>query len=393
MKYDFDEIINRRNSRSSKWDNVGVRIGNPQALPMWAADMDFKCPQPVIDAVIERAQHGIYGYPFIDKDFSTAIKNWVKKRHGWAIENDWVLFSPGINPALNAIVQTFTAVDDEVILLSPGYRRFQDVTIINGRKVIKSVLKLGKTQYEIDFMDIEAKVKRKKARLMFLCNPHNPIGRVFNLAELTRIARICIENNIIIVSDEAHSDLIFSGYRHIPIASISKQVADITITAMSPSKAFNISGLRISSIVISNNNMKRAMENHFDKNRTSIVSLFGLPAYITAYCNNECESYLKQLILYIQKNINFVDGYFKENISKIRLIKPEGTYLAWLDCRRLGMTKDELDDFFINKSQVALRSGHWFGDEGIGFMRLNLACPRAIIEQALHQIYQQYINL
>jgi cystathionine beta-lyase len=391
MKYDFDEIIDRRNTASSKWDNVGARVGNAKALPMWVADTDFKCPQPVIEAVIKRVEHGIYGYPFRDGQFAKVTKDWLWKRHGWNIAENWVTFSPGVVPSLNTIVQAVTLPGDEVIIQRPVYYPFSQAIADNERVISSNSLKLRDGHYEIDFEDLERRAQSKKAKLMILCNPHNPVCRVYTKEELLKIGEICLKNNVLLVSDEIHSDIVYQSYKHVPVASLSKEIANITFTAVAPSKTFNIAGLRASALVVSNQERMKVLEKQFGKNRSSILSVFGLTAYIAAY--SQCEDYLEQMLPYLQNNIDYLDKFLKEQMPKIKLIKPEGTYLLWLDCRELDLTKEELDDFFINKSLVAVDKGYWFGDEGEGFMRINVACPLTTVKQALEQLYGQYTKL
>jgi cystathionine beta-lyase len=391
MKYDFDEVIDRRNTDCSKWDNVGPRVGNAKALPMWVADLDFRCPQPVIDAVIKRAEHGIFGYPFRDGRFAKVTKEWLQKRHGWEIEESWVTFAPGVVPSLNTIVQAFTLPGDEVIIQRPVYYPFSHAIADNGRVISSNALVLKNGHYEIDFEDLERRAKSNKAKLMILCNPHNPVGRVYTKEELLKIGEICLRNNVLLVSDEIHSDIVYDGFKHTPIASLSREIANNTITAIAPSKTFNTAGLRASAIIVSNKDLLKTLETQFDKNRIAILSVFGLTAYIAAY--SQCEDYLEAMLPYLQKNVEYLDGFLKEKMPKVKLIKPEGTYLLWLDCRGLGLTTEALDDFFINKALVAADKGYWFGPEGEGFMRINVACPRSIVRQAMEQLYAQYKKL
>ncbi len=391
MKYNFDEVIDRRNTGSSKWDNVGARVGNAAALPMWVADSDFRCPRPVIDAIIQRAEHGIYGYPFRDGKFAEVTKEWLYKRHGWNIETNWVTFSPGVVPSLNTIVQAFTLPGDEVIVQRPVYYPFFHAITDNGRTISSNTLLLKDGHYEIDFEDLEQRAKSQKAKLMILCNPHNPVGRVYTQEELRKIGTICLENGVLLAADEIHSDIVYQGYRHTPMASLGADIANITITAIAPSKTFNTAGLRASAIIVSNKELLKTLEAQFGKNRTSILSVFGLTAYVAAY--TQCKDYLEQMIPYLWNNIEYLNAFLVEKMPKIKLVKPEGTYLLWLDCRELGITKEELDDFFIHKALVAVDRGYWFGDEGEGFMRINIACPLSIVKQALEQLHAKYLDL
>jgi cystathionine beta-lyase len=391
MKYNFDEVIDRTHTESSKWNNVGPRVGNAKALPMWVADSDFRCPQSVIDAVIKRAEHGIFGYPFRDNRFAKVTKDWLQKRHGWEIKESWVTFSPGVVPSLNTVVQAFTSPGDEVLVQQPVYYPFFHAIVDNGRVISSNSLILKDGHYEVDFADLELRAQSKRAKLMILCNPHNPVSRVYTQDELLRIGEICLKNKVLLISDEIHSDIVYEGFKYTPVASLSKEIANNTITAIAPSKTFNTAGMRASAIIVSNKDLLQTLETQFGKNRTAILSVFGLTAYIAAY--SQCEDYLEAMLPYLQKNVEYLDGYLKEKMPKIKLIKPEGTYLLWLDCRELGLTKEALDDFFINKALVAVDKGYWFGPEGEGFMRINVACPRSIVRQAMEQLNVQYQKL
>lgn len=391
MTYNFDEIIERKGTISSKWDDVGPRVGNPDALPMWVADMDFRCPQPVIDAMIRRAESGVYGYPYLTPKFHEVTKAWVKRRHGWEIEKDWVIFASSIIPALFSAVQAFTEPGDKVILQRPVYYPFTYAIENNGREVSCNALIEDGDGYRVDYEDLERRCADPKAKLLLLCNPHNPICKVYTPEELRRIGEICKKHNVIIVADEIHSDFIFSGYKHTPLASLSPELADITITALAPSKTFNLAGMRAACLIIKNPELRKTMSKKFADNRSALIPTFGLDAYIAAYESGD--EYVDQLVPYIEANAKYLDSYLKEHMPKIKLRHPQGTYLMWLDCRELGLSDDELDNFFIFKAAVALDRGHWFGPEGAGFMRMNIACPRATVTEALRRIQAEYDKL
>ncbi len=391
MNYNFDEVINRKGTFSSKWDNVGARVGNPDALPMWVADSDFRCPQPVLSALTKHLDHGILGYTYLVPEFAKATQNWVFSRHGWKIETSWVSSSSGIVPVLNTMVQTFTEPGDEVIIQQPVYYPFVNAIVDNNRVVSSNSLQLENGRYEIDFDDLVRRARNPKAKLMILCNPHNPVGRVFTKDELKRMGEICIENHVILLSDEIHSDLVFPGHKHIPLASISPEISANTVTTIAPSKTFNMAGLRTSGVIISNDEIAKKLNAQFNKNKTVGLGILGLIGYIAAY--NECADYADQLVEYLYSNVDYLGGFLKTKMPKIKLIRPEGTYLMWLDCRELGMNNKELDDFVIQKCRVAVDSGYWFGCEGNGFMRMNIACPNVTLRQGLEQIYSEYIKL
>lgn len=388
MKYNFDEVINRKNTQSSKWDNVGARVGNSEALPMWVADTDFRCPQPVVNAVKARAEHMIYGYPYTVQEFKDSTINWIRKRHGWEIKPDWIVFATGIVPVFNTMIQAFTEVGDEVIIQRPVYHPFGFSIVDNDRVISDNSLIYENGQYRIDFDDLERRAANPKAKLMILCNPHNPVGRVWMKEDLVKISEICLRYNVILISDEIHSDLIFFGNKHIPVASLDEKYAMNTVSCYAPSKTFNIAGLRGSGIVVPNPKLRKGLEEQFKKNRSIQQNVFALPAYIAAY--NECEDYLEQLITYLENNVDFLEHFLKTKMPKIKLVKPEGTYLMWLDCCEMGLSGDALADFFINKCLVAINRGDGFGPEGANFVRLNIGCPQATLAQGLCQILEQY---
>jgi cystathionine beta-lyase len=388
MKYNFDEIINRKQTYSSKWDNVGARIGNPDAIPMWVADMDFRAPEPVIEALKKRAEHGVFGYPYLPMAFREATQRWLRDRHGWTIACEDVIFCSGIVPALYNIVQALTAPGDKILIQRPVYYPFTNAIEDNGRVVNSSALILREGKYEIDFDDFEAHAADPDTHLMILCNPHNPVGRVFTRDELSRIAHICLRHNVTILSDEVHSDFVFPGHRHVPTASLSPEIADITITAVAPSKTFNLAGLRSAALISANKELRMKLDRVLNDNRSASLTAFGLDAYIAAYTSGD--EYIDQLLVYLGETVGYLDGYLKEHMPKIKLIQPEGTYLMWLDCRQLGLDDAALDHFFVQEAAVAVDKGHWFGSEGSGFMRLNIACPRATVTQALTQLQKVY---
>jgi cystathionine beta-lyase len=390
MHYDFDEVIDRRHTQSSKWDNVGARVGNKDALPMWVADTDFRCPQPVVDAVKARMEHTIYGYPFVVPEFKQATINWIERRHGWRLEAEWIVFATGIVPVLNTMVQAFTEPGDEVIIQRPVYHPFGFAISDNNRVISDNSLVYRDGEYTIDFMDLERRAASPKAKLMILCNPHNPIGRAWTKEELFRIADICLNNEVIVVCDEIHSDLMLFGARHVPLASIDAKYAMNAVTCYAPSKTFNTAGLRGSGIVVPNPAIRNALEAQFKKNRSIQQNIFAVPAYVAAY--TQCDDYLEQLLVYLEGNVEFLDGFLKKNMPRIKLVKPEATYLMWLDCMALGINGSELADFFINQSLVAVSRGDGFGPEGADFVRLNIGCPRATLVRGLEQIQRQYIR-
>ncbi len=388
MQYNFDEIINRRHTQSSKWDNVGARVGNSDALPMWVADTDFRCPQPVVDVVKARAEHAVYGYPFVVPEFRTATTNWVKKRHGWEIDPNWVVFATGIVPVFNTMVQAFTRPGDEVIIQRPVYHPFGYAIEDNDRVISDNSLIYRDGRYTVDFEDLERRAANSKAKLFFLCNPHNPVGRVWTGEELRKMAEICLKHQIIMISDEIHSDLVLFGHRHIPISSLDERYQMNTVTCYAPSKTFNIAGLRGSGIVVPNPEIRKKLEAQFKRNRSIQQNVFAVPAYVAAY--EECEDYLEQLLPYLEDNATYLEQFLKSHMPKIKLVAPEATYLMWLDCSETGLSGDALAHFFVQESKVAVSRGDGFGPQGADFVRLNIGCPRTTLEEGLQQILEQY---
>jgi len=358
---------------------------------MWVADTDFRCPQPVVDAIKKRMDHMIYGYPYVVPEFKQVTIDWIGRRHGWMLNPDWIVFATGIVPVFNTMVQAFTEPGDEVIIQGPVYHPFGFAVVDNDRVISNNSLIYQDGRYSIDFDDLERRAKNPETKLLFLCNPHNPVGRVWNREELSRIAEICVTHDVIMISDEIHSDLMLFGSRHVPIASLDSRYAMNTVTCYAPSKTFNTAGLRGSSIVIPNPEIRKGLEVQFKKNRSIQQNVFAVPAYVAAY--TECDDYLEHLLAYLEGNVRFLDEYLREKMPKIRLVRPEATYLMWLDCTELGIAGDELADFFINKSLVAVSRGDGFGLEGVRFIRLNIGCPRSTLKRALEQIHSQYVLL
>lgn len=388
MKYDFNQMIDRRHTQSSKWDNVGKRIGNPEALPMWVADMDFPCPAPLVEAVKKRAEHAVYGYSFITPDFYDATAEWMERQHGWKIEKDWVTFATGIVPIMNTMIQEYTDEGDEVIIQQPVYHPFGHAIRDNKRVISNNCLIYRNGRYEMDFEDLKRRAESSRAKLMILCSPHNPVGRVWGEEELRRVGDICAENGVVLVVDEIHSDLIFTGNRHISLAALDTRYAMNSVTCIAPSKTFNCAGIRCSGLITPNPEIRRRLESRFQRNRSIQQNIFAIPAYVAAF--RECDDYLEQLLPYLEGNVDFLDQYLKKYLPKIHLVKPEGTYLMWLDCSELELTPDELADFFINDCLVAVSRGDGFGEAGGQFVRLNIGCPRKTLERALTQIREQY---
>lgn len=383
MKHDFNKIIKRRGTDCFKWDLAPVIFKNNDILPMWVADMDFKSPPEVIAALKRRCAHGIYGYGARPESYYDSFINWAKKRYDFNVGKEEIIFSPGIVPALSLCVAAFTLAGDRVIIQPPVYPPFSGVVKDHGRKVLENNLKLIDGRYEIDFNDLEAKAKGG-AKMMFLCAPHNPAGRVWSQNELERVIGICLKYNILLVSDEIHADIVYNGSRHICPASLSKKAAGNIITLMSPSKTFNITGLSISSAVISNKKLREAFNLQIEKLHIGLTNIFGITAFESAY--NFGEPWLESLLIYLESNRDYAIDYITRKIPSIAVIKPEATFLLWLNFKKLKMKQDKLNEFIINKARLGLNDGASFGKAGTGFMRLNFACPRAILTEGLKRL-------
>ncbi|KZE72081.1 cystathionine beta-lyase [Paenibacillus jamilae] len=383
--YNFDEIIDRKRTDSIKWSKKHLKenFNAEDSFPMWIADMDFKTAQPIIDALIRRAEHGIYGYGYKSDEFMAAAVNWQKKRNGWDIEKEWILFTPGIIPALNFIVETFCNKGDKVIIQSPVYYPFLNIITNNGCQIANNSLIYEQGEYKINFEELEAIAQDSKTKMIFLCSPHNPVGRVWTEKELTRLGEICIRNNVLVVSDEIHSDLIFKPNHHTPFGKISEEFRMNSIVCTSPSKTFNLAGLQLSNIIVPNERLRNKL-NHKLTTIDIDPGSFATVAQIAAY--NDGEEWIEQLLIYLEENLTFIDQFVKERMPKVKLIKPEATYLAWLDFRELGLSDLELQQLMQKKAKIALDDGFIFGAGGELFQRINFACPRSLLQQALESI-------
>jgi cysteine-S-conjugate beta-lyase len=388
MEYNFDQLIDRSNTDCEKWDGLKERFNVEDVISMWVADTDFQSPQPVIDALKQRAEHGVYGYTQRSNSYFESIVNWLEKRHDWKIDKKWISHSPGIIPALTFIITTFTKPGDGVLIQPPVYHHFDRIIKAQDRRVLNNPLKLEDGRYSMDFEDLEKKID-ENVKMLILCNPHNPVGRVWSREELTRLGEICIKNNILVVSDEIHFDLVYKDYKHTPFASISEEFSRHSITCIAPGKTFNVAGLQTSSVIISNDAIREAFNLTMNNFSLGSPNVFGITALEAAYRYGE--EWLEQLMSYLQGNLDFLVKFFAENIPEIKVIQPEGTYLVWLDCRELGFSVDELDRFMLVQARVAMNEGYTFGENGEGFMRMNIGCPRSIVEKSLHQI-QQAVN-
>lgn len=381
--YDFDSLIDRKNTSSVKWDSLGELYGRDDLIPLWVADMDFPTATPITDALRNRVEHNVFGYTFPSDKYYEAVIGWMDRRHNWKVEREWITYTPGVVPALSFCIKAFTEPGDKVIIQSPVYHPFYSAIEGNGREITKNPLKFEDGKYYMDYDDLEKKID-SKTKLLVLCSPHNPVGRVWKEEELKRLADICMRNNILIISDEIHFDIVYSESKHIVFGSISDEIRDNCVVLTAPSKTFNIAGLQVSNVIISNDELRRLYRGELEKYHISSPNIFGGEALIAAY--DESEDWLNELLTYLEGNRNFFINYINENIPKLKAIKPEGTYLMWVDCSDLNMDSHELRDFFVNKCRVALNDGSMFGEEGQNFMRFNIGCPRTLLKEALERI-------
>jgi cysteine-S-conjugate beta-lyase len=392
MKYDFDTVCDRRNTGCAKWGAVKEIFGREDVIPMWVADMDFPTAPPIVEALKTRAAHPFYGYTMPSPSLTSAVVDRMKRRYDWIIEPEWVVFTPGIIPALNVAVRALSRPGDDIILQEPVYYPFFGVVQGSGCRIAHHKLKLSRGRYTMDFTDLEAKFKPEGRRLdhtrikaLILCNPQNPIGRVWSKDELVRLGEIVIKNGAVVVSDEIHCELLYNGYKHTPFASISPEFAQSSIVCMAPSKTFNLPGLEASSIIIPN----KKLRDSFNDVRSGLVhgvNLFGLTAMEAAYRYGD--DWLSQLLDYLQGNLEITMDWFKERIPRIKVIAPQGTYLLWLDCRGLKLDDLALQKFMREQARVGFDDGFMFGEGGSGFQRMNIACPRSLLREALGRIEQ-----
>jgi cysteine-S-conjugate beta-lyase len=391
LQYDFDTICERRNTDCAKWDAVKSIFGREDIIPMWVADMDFPVARPIVEALVKRAKHPCYGYTQPGPGVIEAVVERMKRRYGWQIQPEWIVFTPGVVPALNTAVRALTHPGDEIILQEPVYYPFSPAVTGSGCQVAHNALKLVNERYEMDLDDLERKFHSKagmhavpsRVKAIILCNPHNPVGRLWSREEITRLGELVIRHGATVISDEIHCEILFKGFRHTPFAMISEEFAQNSIVCLSPSKTFSLAGLEVSSIIIPN----KKLRNEFNNLRSGILpgpNLFGYTALEAAYRSGD--DWLDQVLDYLQDNLDFLIDYFAQNIPQIKVIRPQGTYLIWLDCRSLGLDDLALRKFMRESARVGLDDGFLFGEGGSGFQRMNIACPRSILQEALSRI-------
>ena len=389
MKYDFETLVPRKNVGSSKWNlmekyNVDI---DDNIIPFSVADMEFKNAPEVIEGLKKYIDSSIFGYTVATEEYYKAVCSWMKRRHKWEIKKEWITEFPGVVPALYMIIRALTKEDDNVLIMTPVYYPFYKAITLNKRKVINTELKFFDDHYEIDFDDFEKKAKLETTKLLILCNPHNPVGRVWTEDELKKIGRICIDNNVLIISDEIHFDLIMEGFKHTVFANISEEFANNSVICTAPSKTFNLAGLQVSNIIVPN---KRIRDKIFIERALSTgnlgLNLFAYKACELAY--NEGEEWLEELLKVLNKNKKVVEEFIKTNLPEVKVINLEGTYLQWLDFRAIEKDHKALEQFMVTEAKLFLDEGYIFGDEGQGFERINLACPTWILQEALNRLLE-----
>jgi len=381
MKYNFDRVIDRSNSCSIKYEPTWR--GKPaDVLPLWVADMDFASPPCVQKALARRVKHGIYGYSEPDTEYFDVTRKWFEERYNWSPQREWLTITPGVVNALFIAVRSLTEPGDNIVIQQPVYYPFESSIRKTGRQLLVNELVYSDGRYSIDFQDFEEKIKQ--AKMFILCNPHNPVGRVWKTDELTRMGEICLRHGVTVIADEIHQDFVFPGHKHIVFAAMNQDFANITVTSTSPSKTFNLAGLMSANIFISNKDLRLKFKDEYTRAGLSQPGIMGLISCKAAY--KDGAQWLEQLIDYLAGNIAFLRTYLSQHIPKIKLVEPEGTYLAWLDCNALGVPSQKIDETITQKGKLWLSAGQTFGKGGKGFERINLACPRSVLRNALDRL-------
>lgn len=384
MRYDFDKVVERRNTNSTKWDSVAALFGSEDVLPLWVADMDFRIPQPIIDAISERIKHPVFGYTRVSSSTIDAVLERLETKYGWKVSPEAVIVTPGVVPAVNAAVKAYAGEGGAVVVQSPAYPPFWATGPNNKVRTVTNLLRLEGGRYEMDFNALERAFAESGAKAMILCSPHNPVGRVWTREELVKLGEIALKAGAVVISDEIHCELIYKGFKHVPFASISPEFTANSVTCFSPSKTFNIPGMHCSVAIIPDEELRK----RFNEARSGIQ---GSPDFLAVIAMEAAfrygDEWLEQVMDYIEGNLEFLLKYMEERIPAIKPIRPEGTYLVWLDCRGLGIDDPkELQRFFSEKAKVGMNAGYTFGPGGEGFMRMNIACARSILEEALKRI-------
>lgn len=380
MKYNFDEITKRSGSNSYKWDTAT----DNDVLPMWVADMDFRTAPVIVDALAKRVQHGIFGYTKVPQAYYEATISWFKRRHEFSIRKEWILFTSGVVPALSAVIKALTVPGDKVLVQTPVYNCFFSSIRNDECEMVASKLLYKNNVYSIDFDDFEDKAADPKVKLMLLCNPHNPVGRVWTKEELTTIGEICLRNNVIVVSDEIHCDLVYDGHTHIPFASVSDEFLQNSVTCIAPSKTFNLAGIQVANIIAADGEIKKRIDKALNVNEVCEINCFAVEALIAAY--NEGDDWLDELKIYLYDNYRLLSNFFQKYLPNMPVLPLEATYLVWVDCSVLGVTSKEIVDKLLTKEKLWLNEGTMYGEAGEGFIRINIATQRDRLINGLEKI-------
>lgn len=385
---DFSVVQNRSHSASEKWDKAGMlqHFGRDDLLPFWVADMEFQTPPAVRDALVQRAKSGVYGYEIKRSDLSDAITGWFSKRHQWEIDPATLSYSQGIMNALTLLINLHTEQGDGIIIQPPVFFEFRIAITQNRRKVVRNPLMKVGQHYQMDFDDLAQKAADPRTKILILCNPHNPVGRVWTADELNRLGDICARHNVLVVADEIHADLVYSGHQYTPFSSLSDDIAQRTFSCLSPAKTFNIASSTDSAVVIANDDYRAQFQKITDRYFLDRSNAFAAVAMQAAYQTGE--AWLDELLVYLQENLAFLRRYLKENIPQVQLIEPEGTFLVWLDFSDLDLEVKSLERFLADEARLALNAGYWFGRQGAGYARMTIACPRQMLEEGLSRLAQ-----
>ncbi len=390
VKYDFDTIISRYGTNCLKYDST-ARFGMPQdILPLWVADMDFRTSSAIVERLKRSAEYGIFGYPDAGEEYDRAVTDWFLRRFSWKAKPEWIIKTPGVVFALSVCIRAYTDPGDAVMIQEPVYYPFRLKIEQNGRRVVNSPLVYRDGVYEMDFEDLEKKFACEHVKMMILCSPHNPVSRVWDEASLRRLARLCLDHGVILVSDEIHCDFTWENHRHIPVLALSKEFEENTVVCTAPSKTFNLAGLCCSNIFIPDEKLRQVFQKEMDRQGAGLINTMGLIACQAAY--EEGEEWLDQAKAYIWDNLLFMEGFIRDNLPEVTMIHPQGTYLAWVDFRKTGLEEAGLHDLIVNKAGLWLDEGEMFGKEGTGFQRFNAACPRAVLEKAMVQLEHAFRN-
>lgn len=391
MKYGrsfFDNYLERRGTRSIKWDGCNEKFGvdpGVEMLPMWIADMDFPAPTEVVEAMVERAAHGAYGYIINRPDsFLEAVVNWIRRRYHWEVKKEWIVFTPGVIPGFNVTYQNFSAPGDGVIVQTPIYYPFMDGIRNNGRTMVVNRLVETDRYYTMNFEELERQVQDPNNKILIMANPHNPTGRCWTAEELTRLGHLCADNDVLLICDEIHADLIMPETRYCSMGTLSEKIRSNTIFHYAPSKTFNLAGLQTAFAVIPNDAIRAKFEQGITANRIINMNWFGQAALEIAY--NQCEDYVTGLCSYVGANMDYMAAYLREHLPQLKMRKSEGTYMVWVDFRGTGMTTEEIEHFIAHEAHIGVDMGTWFGPGGEGFLRFNLACPRSLVEKAMDML-------